>query len=144
MLIALLVSIAARIIMPHDVVLINQKLEGYWLITTDNKLPNDHGLIRIIKFDKCKKDERKAHACEFSWSYLDSTVVIKNKLDKSIKQNWEPDGQGIFWVERKRDKETKRAIIHFEDYTNISVNVIKKELNVYLDTMLTQQARKLK
>ena len=75
---------------------------------------------------------------------MDSAAVTGKKLDKEIKQNWQPDGTSTYWVEKKKDKENKRAIIHFEDYTNISLNVLKKELNVYLDSTITQQAKKLK
>ena len=134
----------ARIFMPQHVVLINQKLKGYWLITSENRVADENGKIRILKFEKCKKEERDAKACKMSWSYLDSAVVNGKKLDKEIKKNWQPSYTSTYWVEKKRDKESKRAIIHFEDYTNISLNVLKKELNVYLDSTLTQQARKLK
>ena len=144
MLIALFVSLISRIIMPQHVVLVNQKLEGYWLITKENRLQIEDGMLRIIKFEKCKKAEREARACKLSWSYVDSSAVIKSKLDKTIKKSWQPDFEGTYWVERKRDKETKRAILHFDEYTAISLNVIKKELNVYIDSTLTQQARKLK
>ena len=130
--------------MPQSVVLINQKLKGFWLITTENKVAVENGKVRILKFEKCKKEERDAKACRISWSYLDSAVVTGKKLDKEIKKNWQPSYNSTYWVEKKRDKESKRAIIHFEDYTNISLNVLKKELNVYLDSTLTQQARKLK
>ena len=130
--------------MPQSVVLINQKLKGYWLITTENRVAVENGKLRILKFEKCKKKEREAKACRLSWSYLDSAVVSGKKLDKEIKKNWQPSYNSTYWVEKKRDKESKRAIIHFEDYTNISLNVLKKELNVYLDSTLTQQARKLK
>ena len=134
----------SRLILPQHVVLINQKLEGYWLLTVDKRIAVDESKIRILKFDKCKKAAREEKACKISWSYLDSTVVNGKRLAKEIKENWQPEYTSTYWVERKRDKETKRAIIHFEDYTNISLNVLKKELNVYLDTTLTQQARKLK
>ena len=144
MLIAYIISLISRIFMPQSVVLINQKLKGYWLITTENKVAVENGKVRILKFEKCKKEERDAKACRISWSYLDSAVVTGKKLDKEIKQNWQPGYTSTYWVEKKRDKESKRAIIHFEDYTNISLNVLKKELNVYLDSTLTQQARKLK
>ena len=100
--------------------------------------------MRIIKFEKCKKTAREAKACELSWSYLDNAAVSNQKLAKEVKENWQPDQTNTYWVERKRDKETKRAIIHFEDYTNISIKVLKKELNIYLDSTLTRQARKLK
>ena len=144
MLIAYIISLISRIFMPQHVVLINQKLQGYWLITTENRVAEENGMLRILKFEKCKKEERQARACKLSWSYVDSTAVLKKKLDKKFKQNWHPSFTSIYWVEKKRDKETKRAIIHFEDYTNISLNVLKKELNIYLDSTLTQQARKLK
>ena len=144
MLIAFIISMISRLILPQHVVLINQKLEGYWLLTVDKRIAVDEGKIRILKFDKCKKAAREEKACKISWSYLDSTVVNGKRLAKEIKENWQPEYTSTYWVERKRDKETKRAIIHFEDYTNISLNVLKKELNVYLDTTLTQQARKLK
>ena len=144
MLIAYIISLIARIFMPQHVVLINQKLEGYWLITLENRMPIEDGKLRIVKFEKCKKDERDAKACRISWSYLDSAAVTGKKLDKEFKKNWQPDYTTTYWVDKKKDKESKRAIIHFEDYTNISLNVLKKELNVYLDSTLTQQAKKLK
>jgi hypothetical protein len=99
--------------MPQHVVLINQKLKGYWLITTENRVAIENGKLRILKFDKCKKEEREAKACRISWSYLDSTVVTGKKLDKEIKKNWQPSYTSTYWVEKKRDKESKRAIIHF-------------------------------
>lgn len=144
MLIGYIISLIARIFMPQHVVLINQKLEGYWLITLENRVAIEHGKLRILKFEKCKKEERDAKACRISWSYLDSAAVTGKKLDKEIKQNWQPEYTSTYWVEKKKDKESNRAIIHFEDYTNISLNVLKKEMNVYLDSTLTQQARKLK
>ena len=144
MIIAFLISLISRIILPQHVVLINQKLEGYWLLTVDKRIAINQAKVKIIKFDKCKKAAREAKACQISWSYLDSAMVDGKKLNKEIKKNWQPEHISTYWVERKRDKETKRAIIHFEDYTNISLNVLKKELNVYLDSTITQQARKLK
>lgn len=144
MLIAYTISLISRIFLPQHVVLVNQKLEGYWLITTENRVAEVNGMLRILKFEKCKKDERESKACKLSWKYIDSTAVVKKKLSKDIKKNWQPDYNTTYWVEKKRDKKTKRAIIHFEDYTNISLNVLKKELNVYMDSTLTQQARKLK
>lgn len=144
MLIALLISLISRIIMPQNVVLINKKLEGFWLITKDNSTMIEVGMLQVIKFDKCKKLARNAKVCEFSWRYIDSTAITKKKLNKSIKKNWQPDGSGTYWVEKERDKETKRSILQLENYTNLSLNVLKKELNVYLDTTVAQQARKLK
>ena len=55
MLIAYIISLIARIFMPQHVVLINQKLKGYWLITTENKVAVENGKVRILKFEKCKK-----------------------------------------------------------------------------------------
>ena len=60
MLIAFIISSIARIFMPQHVVLINQKLEGYWLITLENRMPVKNGKLRILKYEKCKKDERNA------------------------------------------------------------------------------------
>ena len=144
MIIAFIISLLARIIMPQQVVLINQKLQGFWLVTKDYKVDDENGRLRIIKFEKCKKEARDAKACEISWSYVDSSAVRKKKLDKSIKKNWQPVDSGTYWVEKKRDKKTKKTIIHFEDFTNIAISVLKKELNVYQDTTLAQQAKKLK
>ena len=130
--------------MPYNVVLINQKLEGYWLVTEEFKLETKADKIRVIKFDKCKKDNRRAKSCPVSWSYVDTASVYKNKLSKDIKKNWQPQVSSTYWVEKKKDKKTKRAVINFEEYTNISLNVLKKELNIYLDSAIALQAKKMK
>jgi hypothetical protein len=130
--------------MPYNVVLINQKLEGYWLVTEEYKLDTKADQIRVIKFDKCKKDNRRDKSCPLSWSYVDTASIHKNKLSKEIKKNWQPQVSSTYWVEKKKDKKTKRAVIHFEEYTNISLNVLKKELNIYLDSAIVLQAKKMK
>ena len=124
--------------------LMNKKLEGYWLVTKEYKIESKDGQVRIIRFEKCKKAARKTKTCVLSWSYVDSGLIIDNKLDKEVKKNWQPEVKTTYWVEKKKDKETKRAILHFEDYTNISLNVLKKELSIYLDSAVAQQAKKLK
>lgn len=130
--------------MPYNVVLINQKLEGYWLVTKEYKLETRAEQFRVIKFDKCKKEAREAKSCTLSWGYVDTAAVHNGKLAKEIKKNWQPQTTSSYWVEKKKDKKTKRAVIHFEDYTNISLNLLKKELNIYLDSTIAQQAKKIK
>jgi hypothetical protein len=138
-LIAYTISLISRIFIPQHVVLINQKLQGYWLITIDNKVADENARLRILKFDKCKKDAHEAKACKLSWRYVDGAAVAKKKLAKTAKVNWPPEYISTYWVEKKKDKETKHTIFHFEDYTNISLNVLKKEMNIYKDTTIVQQ-----
>jgi len=134
----------ARIFIPQHVVLVNQKLEGYWLVTKDTQYDGLDGFFRISRFNKCKKADREAKACTVTSMYVDSAAINKNKLSKDIKANWDPIIESNYWVERKRDKETKMAVIHFQEKHEIMINVLKKEITVYLDTLLVYQAKKLK
>jgi len=144
MLIAYLISLLTRLFLPQHVVLVNQKLGGYWEVTMDNKEIVPDGRVRVLKFDKCRKAERKAKACNLSWMYVDSTDIHKRKLAKEIKQDWQPEEEINYWVERKRDKETKLPILHIENTQLISINLVKKEYSVLVDSVIVQKARKLK
>lgn len=77
MLIFLIASTIARVFMPHDAVLVNQKLCGYW-------------------------------------------------------------------VEKKKDKKTNREIIHIEGFDEISIDLIKKEIEFYNRDSMMLKIRKLK
>ena len=75
--------------MPHPVVLINQKLGGYWEVTVDNLAAHPEGFTRVIRFDKGKKADRKVKSCTLTWMYVDSAAIYKRKLNKSIKKVYE-------------------------------------------------------
>ena len=146
MLIYLIVSSIARIFMPHDAVLVNQKLQGFWLVVEDNR---DDPLrvtdsLMVVRFNKCKSAARKEHQCTYSWTMMDSLVVAKNKLNKDNKKNWTSDVTKTYWVEKKKDKETKREIIHIEGFNEISINLIKKEIEFYNGDSMMIKIRKLK
>lgn len=144
MLIYLTVSLIARIFMPHDAVLVNQKLRGYWLVVEDNRITPLNDSLMIVRFTKCKSDKRKEHLCTYNWTVFDSTVVTKNKLHKEIKENWKSDYTNTYWVEKKKDKETKREIIHIEGFDEIYINLIKKEIEFYSGDSMVIKIRKLK
>lgn len=144
MLIYLTVSFIARIFMPHDAVLVNQKLKGFWVVVEDNRAVASDDSLMVVRFNKCKSAKRKEQQCVYNWTVLDSTAVIKNKLDKDIKENWTSDVTKTYWVEKKKDKETKREIIHIEGFDEISINLAKKEIEFYKGDSMLIKIRKLK
>ncbi len=130
--------------MPHDAILVNQKLRGYWIVIEDNRANPMKDSIIVAKFNKCKSAKRKDHQCEYNWTVLDSLAVTKFKLDKEIKKNWSPKVTKSYWVEKKKDKETKREIIHIEGFNEVSIHLIKKEIDFYAGDSLMVTIRKLK
>ncbi len=144
MLIYLIVSLLARIFMPHDAILVNQKLKGYWIIIEDHRSAPLTDSIIVAKFNKCKSSKRKDHQCEYNWAVLDSLAVSNFKLNKEVKKNWTPQVTKTYWVEKKKDKETKREIIHIEGFNEISINLVKKEIEFYKDDSVMVKIHKLK
>ena len=144
MLIYLTISFVARIFMPHDAVLVNQKLKGFWIVVEDNRVAAMDDSIMVIRFNKCKSAKREDRQCEYNWTVLDSASVNKNKLNKDIQENWISDVTKTYWVEKKKDKETKREIIHIEGFEEISINLVKKEIEFYRGDSMLVKIRKLK
>ncbi len=141
----MIVSTLARVFTPHDAVLVNQKLRGYWVVTenhTENLNFSDS--ILVVKFYKCSSTQRKNQLCKYSWSVLDSSVIEKFKLLKEVKQSWIPEVTKNYWVEKKKDKKTKREIIHIEGFDEISIDLIKKEIEFYSKDSMMLRIRKLK
>lgn len=130
--------------MPHEAVLINQKLKGYWVVIEDNRAETLSDSIIVAKFNKCKSAKRKDHQCDYNWAVLDSLAITKFKLNKEIKKNWIPDVTKTYWVERKKDKKTKREIIHIEGFDEISIHLIKKEIVFYNEDSAMVKLRKLR
>jgi hypothetical protein len=144
MIIYIIISLLARIFMPHDAVLVNQKLRGYWIIVEDNRAEPMTDSVIVAKFNKCKSAKRKDHQCEYNWAVLDSLSVENFKLNKEVKKNWIPDVTKTYWVEPKKDKKTKREIIHIEGFNEVSIHLIKKEVDFYSGDSLMITIRKLK
>ena len=144
MLIYLTVSFIARIFMPHDAVLVNQKLKGFWMVVEDNRGEALDDSIMVVRFNKCKSAKREDRQCAYNWTVLDSASVYKNKLNKELKQNWVSDVTKTYWVEKKKDKETKREIIHIDGFEEISINLVKKEIEFYRGDSMLVKIRKLK
>ena len=67
--------------MPPHVVLINQKLSGHWEITYANFDQDPDHLIRIVKFDKCKKSG-------FIIPKITSTKVITESIANTFQINF--------------------------------------------------------
>lgn len=145
MIIFFLVSSIARIFMPHDAVLINQKLKGYWVIVEDNRTDKTNkDSLTVIRFSNCNKKDRKAKKCEYSRAELDEAAVEKFKLAKPFKKNWRPQYTNTYWVEKKINKETKRETIHIEGFSEISFHLLKKEVELYSGDSMVVKIRKLK
>lgn len=145
MIIYFIVSAIARIFMPQDAILVNQKLNGYWLVIENYQSGSQlDDSLYVIKFGKCSSKERKQKECTYSWSVIDSGSVVEKKLSKSVKRNWVPDITKTYWVEKKRNKETKRTVIHIEDFSEASIHLLKKELGFYRNDSLVIKLRKLK
>ncbi len=130
--------------MPHEAVLINQKLSGYWMIMEDNRAEPLTDSIIVAKFNKCKSAKRKEHKCSYNWAVLDSLAVTKFKLSKKVKKNWIPDVTKTYWVEKKKSKKSKREIIHIEGFDEVSIHLIKKEIDFYQGDSLLVTIKKLK
>ena len=145
MVIYFIISSIAGLFMPKDAVLINQKLEGYWLVVEDNSdLKSENGEIRVLRFNKCKSKKRKNRQCEYGWCYLDSSAISKNKLDKSVKENWNPSRSSVYWVDKKKNKTTKRVVLHMINKSEISFKLAKKELTIYQENKLIYRVTKLR
>lgn len=131
--------------MPHDAVLVNQKLKGYWVIVEDNR-PNKTSTdsLTVIRFNNCNKKNRNDKQCEYSWTILDNAAVADFKLAKPFKKNWRPQYTNTYWVEKKINKETKRETIHIEGFSEISFHLLKKEVELYSGDSMVVKIRKLK
>lgn len=106
--------------------------------------PNPKGKLRVVKFEKCDKQDRNLQAGNSKSMYVDSAATHKRKLLLPNKKNWHPSSESTYWVERKRDKETKRPILHFGETSIIMLNLLKKKIDVYVDSVMIIQAKKLK
>lgn len=145
MIIFFIVSSMARIFMPHDAVLVNQKLKGYWIIIEDDRSDFSYNdSIMVLHFDGCNHKQRKEKMCEYTRSTLDSSTVQKFKLAKGVKKNWDPEIVTTYWVDKKRNKETKRETIHIEGFSEISFHLLKKEVELFSGDSMVVKIRKLK
>lgn len=131
--------------MPQDAILVNQKLEGYWVVIKDYRPESaTTDSIFVVKFNKCRNKDRKRQNCSYSWSPLDSTRIKKNKLDKYSKENWDPVVTKNYWVEKKKNKETRRTVMHIDNFSEASIHLLKKELEFFRNDSLVLRLRKLK
>ena len=129
-----------------DTYFINSKLYGYWLVVIDNsEFKALGGEARVLKFNKCNRKTRKARQCEYGWSTLPSNEVSGNyKLFKSAKTNWNPSRSSVYWISKKKNKETNRVVLHMIDNSEISFDVTNRELYIYQDDKLVYKLIKLR
>ena len=117
---------------PNDAVMINQKLQGYWMVVVDEtKRQAPEGETRVVKFNQCKKQDRLNQQCTYEWCYMPDSLITKNKLDKVSKKQWQACNSYTYYIDKKKNKETKRVTIHLDQPTEISFNIVKKELIFY-------------
>ncbi|MCB0494627.1 MAG: hypothetical protein KDC79_00700 [Cyclobacteriaceae bacterium] len=145
MIIYFMVSAMARIFMPHDAVLVNQKLKGYWVVVEDNRPDRKiTDSLTVIRFSECDRKDRKDKLCEYSRLELDRAAITDFKLAKPFKKNWRPQYTNTYWVEKKINKETKRETIHIEGFSEISFHLLKKEVELFSGDSMVVKIRKLK
>lgn len=140
-----IISGLAGIFAPNDAVLINQVLQGYWLVLEDHsdmKCKSDE--IKVLRFNMCNSEAKKNKHCEYGWSYLDRNLLSKNKLEKSVKENWNPSRSSVYWVGKKKNKSTKRVVLHMINKSEISLKLKNKELTIYQENKLIYRLTKLK
>jgi len=61
-------------------------------------------------------------------------------LTKGVKINWIPDVIKTYWIEKKK---TKREMIHIEGLNEVSIRIIKKEIDFYQEDFLMISIRTL-
>ena len=129
-----------------DTFFISSKLYGYWVVVFNNsEFKALDGQVRVLKFNKCKRRARKERKCEYGWSSLPSNAVSRDyKLFKTAKINWNPSRSSVYWIAKKKNKETNRTVLHMIDKSEISFDVTNRELYIYQNDKLVYKLIKLR
>ena len=139
-------SLLGSFLMTPDPVLVNGKLIGYWVAVIDNSdFPAEDGDVKILRFNKCKSKLKKDRKCEYGWCFMPDHVVSKqDKLYKSAKQNWSPHRSSVYWLDKKKNTDNDRYVLHMIDKSEIEFGVTNKELYIYQNNQLIYKLIKLK
>lgn len=134
---AIIIALGNFFTAPDDI-FINNKLVGYWVAIIDNsdfKAPA--GEVKVLRFNKCKSKARKSRQCEYGWCNLPSHMVSNDyKLYKSARTNWQPTRSSVYWVAKKKNKESNRTVIHMIDKSEIHFDATNTELYIYQNNKL--------